>query len=212
MVEYTGREGMHIKLEDTSREISIEDSYAGKYNFVVDCYNETCERPCEKLEHLPANCCLKSACFPRCLDSPYGLRFALCAFLSMGLAFPICLFMWLDNLPAMLTYRRNKKKVPNLLGRFIYCPELCGDYPNKHYSLSLRYYKAGILSFNGQDMHVDAASIKVVGDKISFMVYNEILSGYAADVGLQYILYTVCLIASGILFAVVTLLLLFYRE
>ncbi len=199
MVEYTEREGMQIELEDTSREISIGDTYVDRYNYVVDIYNETCERPCEKLEHLTKNCCAQALYCGRCVTLCSGITFLVMIFLCLGVSFPMHLMIWLTNLPSMLTYRRNNKKVPNLLGRFIYCPELCGDHPNRYYNLSLRYYKAGILSFNGQDMHIDAARIKVVGDKISFMVYNEILSNYATGVGLLYKFYTAQFVISTII-------------
>ncbi len=209
MVEYTEREGMQIKLEATGHQINLGNTYFDKYNFVVDAYNSFCERPCEKLEHLPANCCREATYHDHSSTICSGIGMVIIAIVVPGLAFLMNLIIWLTSLSAIRTYERNDKKAQNILRKFIYCPELCRGMANAFYDLSIKCYKAGILSFNGQNMHVDASHIKVTGDKISFMVYNETFSDYITDTELIYEFYKADLVISAIELVVVICLVLY---
>ncbi len=198
MIEYAEREGIQIKLQDVGHNADVEDTYVGRYNWVVSRYNAECEKSYEELEYLPTGCCRGAK-----YDKPYNSFRAWRGTLLFAVLFPILsalvyLIIWLSNIEGLLIYRRNNKRAPDMLGRFIYCPELCGDSNNKYYDLSLRYYHAGMLSFNGQNIQIDAARIKVAGDKISFMVYNDAFQDFSVCVRRMYIYYTLGLILSMI--------------
>ncbi len=212
MVEYTEREGMQVKLEDVSQGVDIADTYVARYNWVVSRYNGACEKSYEELEYLPTGCGrrVKYATSWDGFCNWMGMLF--CAIFIPILSALVFLIIWLVNLKGLLTYRRNNKKENDILSKFLYNPDLCGGSNNKYFELSMTCYKAGILSLNGQNMHIDAARIQVTGNQIKFMAYNDVFKDFSVCVRRMYIFYTINLIVSWIMTGVSICFLVDYFE